>query len=132
MASDRLLQLGGELAKLSAETEAALKDQLPPFAARGNPVDVAEDADPQRYEAAAQALMDDPNCDGVLAIVTPQAVSDPVATAQALVKVARTRQLKPLLAACMGEIKVAGAVRTFRDARVPVFRTPEEAVRAYM
>ncbi len=132
MASDRLLHLGGELARLSPVTDVVLKTHLPPFAARGNPVDVAEDADPQRYEAAAQALMEDPNCDGVLAIVTPQAVSDPVATAQALVKVARTRQLKPLLAACMGEIKVAGAVRTFRDAGVPVFGTPEEAVRAYM
>ncbi len=132
MASDRLTELGGELAALTPETDARLKACLPAFAARGNPVDLAEDAGAQRYEAAAQALMDDPNCDGVLAILTPQAVSDPVETAQALVKVARTRQLKPLLAACMGEIKVAGAARTFRDARVPVFATPEEAVRAYM
>jgi acetyltransferase len=132
MAADRLLQLGGELAKLSMPTLDELERRLPGFAACGNPVDVAEDADELRYEIAAQALMNDPNCDGVLAIVTPQPVGDPVATAQALIRVARSRQLKPLLAACMGERMIAGAVKTFREARVPVFGTPEEAVRAYM
>ena len=76
--------------------------------------------------------MDDPNCDGVLAILTPQAMSDPTATAQALVDVARSHQLKPLLTSFMGEIKVAEGVEIFRDAHVPTFDTPEDAVRAYM
>jgi len=132
MASDRLLQLGGELAELSPETDAKLREVLPPYAARGNPVDVAGDADAQRYAAAAQALMDDANCDGVLAILTPQAMSDPTGTAQALVEVARTHQLKPLLTSFMGEIKVAEGVRILRAAHVPTFATPEDAVRAYM
>ena len=132
MACDRLLHLGGELAELAAETDEKLKACLPAFGARGNPVDVAGDADAQRYAAAAQALMDDPNCDGVLAILTPQAMSDPTATAQALVEVSRTHQLKPLLTSFMGEIKVADGIRIFRGAHVPTFDTPEDAVRAYM
>ena len=132
MASDRLLTLGGELAELTAETDAKLAESLPSFAARGNPVDVAGDADAVRYAAAAQALIDDPGCDGVLAILTPQAMSDPTATAKALVEVARTHQLKPLLTSFMGEIKVAEGVRILRAAHVPTFDTPEDAVRAYM
>ena len=60
-------------------------------------MDVGGDADADALRDAAQALIDDPNCDGVLAILTPQAMSDPTATAQALVDVARTHQLKPLL-----------------------------------
>ena len=132
MASDRLLHLGGELAELSEETDAKLKEFLPVFAARGNPVDVAGDADPQRYAQATQALIDDPNCDGVLAILTPQAMSDPTGTAHALVEVSRTHQLKPLLTSFMGEIKVAEAEQVFRKAHVPTFTTPEDAVRAYM
>jgi acetyltransferase len=132
MASDRLLDLGGELSELSAATDEKLKACLPTFAARGNPVDVAGDADAARYAAATQALMDDKNCDGVLAILTPQAMSDPTATAKALVDVARTHQLKPLLTSFMGEIAVAEAERIFRAAHVPTFDTPEDAVRAYM
>ena len=129
MASDRLLHLGGELAELAPETDEKLKAALPGFAARGNPVDVAGDADAVRYATAAQALMDDPNCDGVLAILTPQAMSDPTGTAQALIEVARSHQLKPLLTSFMGEIKVAEALRILRDAHVPTFGTPEDAVR---
>ena len=132
MASDRLLSLGGELAELTEDTDAKLAEALPSFAARGNPVDVAGDADAVRYATAAQALMDDPGCDGVLAILTPQAMSDPTATAKALVDVARTHQLKPLLTSFMGEIKVAEAVQVLRTAHVPTFDTPEDAVRAYM
>lgn len=132
MASDRLLDLGGELAELSPETLTKLKAALPGFAATGNPIDVAGDADPERYAAAAQVLMDDPNCDGVLAILTPQAMTDPTGTARSLVEVARTHQLKPMLTSFMGEIKVAEGVQIFRQAHVPTFDTPEDAVRAYM
>jgi acetyltransferase len=132
MASDRLLSLGGELAELSPETDEKLKAALPGFAARGNPVDVAGDADPARYAAAASALMDDPGCDGVLAILTPQAMSDPTGTANALVRVAKEHSVKPLLTSFMGEIKVAEGLRIFHDEHVPTFDTPEDAVRAYM
>jgi len=132
MACDRLLHLGGELAELAPETDEKLKACLPAFAARDNPVDMVGDADAQRYAASAQALMDDPNCDGVLAILTPLAMSDPTATAQALVEVSRTHQLKPLLTSFIGEIKVAEGIKIFRSAHVPTFDTPEDAVRAYM
>ena len=112
MACDRLLHLGGELAELDARDRREAQGlPCPASRARGNPVDVAGDADAERYAAAAQALMDDPNCDGVLAILTPQAMSDPTATAQALVEVSRTHQLKPLLTSFMGEIKVAEGVQ---------------------
>ena len=132
MACDCLLRLGGELAEIGPETDEKLRAALPGFAARGNPVDVAGDADAPRYAAAAQALIDEPSCDGVLAILTPQAMSDPTATAQALVEVSRTHQLKPLLTSFMGEIKVAEGVEILRQAHVPTFTTPEDAVRAYM
>jgi len=133
MACDRLLELGGELAELTPETEATLRAILPGFASLDNPVDVLGDAPPQRFAAAAQALMDDPNVDGVLAILTPQAMSDPTATANALVDVSRTHhETKPLLTSFMGEIMVADAVGIFHHAHVPVFTTPEDAVRAYM
>jgi len=132
MAADRLLDLGGELAELSPETDEGLKDALPSFAARGNPVDVGGDADDVRYGSAAQVLMRDRNIDGVIAILTPQAMSFPAETARALVQVAADNPSKPLLTSFMGEIKVAEGVRILRAAHVPHFDTPEDAVRAFM
>src|SRR5208283_4082263 len=110
MATDRLLALGGELAELSPETDAKLRECLPSFAARGNPVDLGGDADEARYAAAAAALMDDPNCDGVLAILTPQAMTHPAETGQALLEVSRRHAKKPLLTSFMGLISSATAV----------------------
>ena len=132
MAADRLLDLGGELAELSPETDEGLKSVLPSFAARGNPVDVGGDANAERYGSAAQVLLQDHNIDGVIAILTPQAMSYPTETAQALVQVAAENPNKPLLTSFMGEIKVADGVQVLRDAHVPHFDTPEEAVRAFM
>ena len=85
-----------------------------------------------RYAAAAQALIDDPNVDGVLAILTPQAMSYPTETARALVEVAATHPCKPLLTSFMGEIKVRDGLEVLRSAHVPTFDTPEDAVKAYM
>jgi acetyltransferase len=132
MASDRLIALGGELAELSPETEAALRASLPSFASVANPVDVIGDAPADRYAQTTAALMEDRKCDGVVAILTPQAMSDPTATALALVDVARKHPNKPLLTSFMGEIAVAEAIKIFRNAHVPVFSTPEDAIRAYM
>lgn len=131
MASDVLLRLDGELAELSPETVASLTEALPTFASCANPVDVLGDAPADRYALAAQAMMDDPNCDGILVILTPQANSQPTETARALVEVARSGR-KPLLASFMGEIMVEEGLDILRRAHVPVFNTPERAVRAYM
>ena len=132
MAVDRLLDLGGELAELSPDTDEALKNLLPSFAARGNPVDVGGDADAERYGAAAEVLMKDPNIDGVIALLTPQAMSYPTETARSLVQVAQDHPSKPLLTSFMGEMKVAEGVHILRDAHLPAFDTPEEAVKAFM
>lgn len=131
MACDVLMRLDGELAELAPETVAALDAALPAFASSANPVDVLGDAGADRYAIGVKALMDDPNCDGILAILTPQANSQPAETARALVEAARIGR-KPLLASFMGEIMVAEALDILRRAHVPVFDTPERAVRAYM
>ena len=131
MASDRLIALGGELAELTPETDMKLKDVLTDFNARGNPVDIGGDAPPERFAAATQIVLEDENTEGVLAILTPQATSDPTTTAKLLVDIAKDAK-KPLLTSFMGEIMVGEAIRIFREAGIPVFATPEDAVVAYM
>jgi acetyltransferase len=132
MATDVLLDSGGELAEISPETDALLQVTLPGFAARGNPVDIGGDADENRYAAACLALMDDPNVDGVLAVLTPQAMTHPSATARALIDSIQMHTTKPLLTSFMGLTMTADAVEIFRANHIPAFNTPEDAVRAYM
>ena len=131
MASDRLIALGGELSELTPETDMKLKDVLTDFNARGNPVDIGGDAPPERFAAATKIMLEDENTEGVLAILTPQATSDPTTTANMLVEIAKDAK-KPLLTSFMGEIMVGEAIRIFRKAGIPVFTTPEDAVVAYM
>jgi acetyltransferase len=132
MAVDRLLQLGGQMADLSAATDTTLAASLPSFAARANPVDVGDDAEPERFAAATRALLSDDGCDGVLAIIAPHAMGNTTYMAAALTPLAAEFSTKPLLASLLGDTLVGDALQRLRGAHIPAFHTPEDAVAAYM
>ena len=130
MAADRAGDLGIPLAQLAPATLAALKRALPPSWSHGNPLDLIGDADAGRYRAAVAACLADDGVDGVLAILTPQAMTEPDASAQAVIEAARGSS-KPVLACWMGEEQTAAARRELLKARIPVFRTPDPAVQMF-
>jgi acetyltransferase len=130
MAADRAADLGLPLAELSAATLERLKAALPPAWSHGNPLDLIGDADAARYRAAVSACLDDDGVDGVLAILTPQAMTAPAEAAQAVIESAKD-STKPVLACWMGEEQTAGARRSLLQARIPVFRTPDPAVQMF-
>jgi acetyltransferase len=70
------------------------------------------------------------NVDAVLAILTPQAMSDPEGAAEVVIA-ARERTRRPVLACWMGGERVEAARRRFYDSRVPHFPSPEAAVEAF-
>lgn len=86
LATDALIRGGGALSPLADATLAELDRLLPPHWSHANPVDVLGDASPERFVAAAQVVAEDPNCDGILTILTPQAMTDPTRTAAGLGK----------------------------------------------
>lgn len=130
MAADCAADLGLPLAELSGNTVQALQSALPANWSHGNPVDLIGDADAARYRAALTACLDDGNVDGALVVLTPQAMTDPTAVADAVIAVARGRS-KPVLACWMGEAEVAAGRKKFADAGIPVFRTPDPAVEMF-
>jgi len=130
MAADRAADLGLALAALSPDTVAALRRALPPNWSQGNPIDLIGDADSQRYRAAVSACLADEGVDGILAILSPQAMTDAEETARAVAEVARGAS-KPLIACWMGEASVAGAWKLLQRASIPVFRTPNPAVEMF-
>ena len=134
MAADRASDLGVSVATLADSTVAYLDQHLPPNWSRGNPVDIIGDAQADRYEHAVKACLDDENVDGVLAILTPQAMTKPLESAQVVIDIAKnnTRQHgKPLLTCWMGETQVAESRDAFTRAHLPHFRTPEPAVEVF-
>lgn len=130
MATDRASDLGLVMATLSDATMERLSQVLPPNWSHGNPVDVIGDAQVDRYQHAVAACLEDPNVDGVLTILTPQAMTKPLEAAKAVIELSKSHK-KPLLTCWMGEAQVAESRKEFARARTPNFRTPEPAVEVF-
>lgn len=130
LATDALIGTGGQLANLSDETLAALNQALPGHWSHGNPVDILGDADPDRYTQAIQAAIDDPNSDGLLVVLTPQAMTAPTQTAERLVDLAKT-STKPLIASWMGGAEVNEGEAILNRASIATYRYPDTAARQF-
>ncbi|MBI3748087.1 MAG: bifunctional acetate--CoA ligase family protein/GNAT family N-acetyltransferase [Chloroflexi bacterium] len=120
IATDALITGGGELTNLTPETMERLNGVLPAVWSHNNPIDIIGDAPPDRYAKALEIAAADPDTDGLLVILTPQAMTDPTATAKALVKHARIEG-KPVLASWMGGADVEEGARLLREAGIPTF-----------
>ncbi|HVT07491.1 MAG TPA: bifunctional acetate--CoA ligase family protein/GNAT family N-acetyltransferase [Polyangia bacterium] len=130
LATDALVAGGGELASLAAETLGRLNAVLPAAWSRANPLDILGDADPARYATALEIAASDPGSDGLLAILTPQDMTDPTLTAEALAKHAHIEG-KPVLASWMGGADVAAGVDILNRAGIPNFEFPDDAARTF-
>lgn len=131
MATDALIASSGILAELSPDTMAKLNENLPAFWSHGNPVDVLGDARAKRISKATQIVLEDPGVDAVLVILTPQAMTNPDATAKEIADLAKGTN-KPILAAWLGGQSMHNADDILVEAGVPSYRTPEQAIRAFM
>jgi acetyltransferase len=130
LATDALIGSGGELATLSENSQQALSAFLPPHWSHANPIDILGDADPERFARAIEIGMQDPNSDGLLAILAPQGMTDPAKVAERLIPFAKGHG-KPLLASWMGGRVVAEGVGILNSAGVPTFSYPDTAARAF-
>ncbi len=130
LATDALIATGGELAQLQPETITALNEFLPPHWSHGNPVDILGDADPERYTQALEVAVKDPNSDGLLVILTPQAMTDPTETAEKLKRCAQTAD-KPVLASWMGGAEVTNGENILNRASIATYRYPDAAARLF-
>jgi len=130
MAADSVNEMGLKLAELSPETMAALDGVLPATWSKGNPVDVIGDASADRYEKALRICMDDKGVDAVLAILTPQAMTDAFAVAERVVEL-KANHKKALFTCWMGEKAVSSSRKLFSANNIPSYRAPENAVLAF-
>lgn len=130
MATDTAAELGVEVCKLTPHTTELLNERLPAMWSGGNPVDVLFDSSPERFVAALTTCIDDPEVDAVLAILSPNTLVSPAELARSVTAV--TQQMtKPLLTCWMGESEARDGRAILAQARIPTFRTPENAVVAF-
>ena len=130
LSTDALITGGGELSVISDETMAALNTLLPSAWSHNNPVDVLGDADPTRYAKALELVAQDPAADGLLVILTPQAMTDPTGTAEELLQYAKLGA-KPLLASWMGGERVAKGELLLNQADIPTYPFPDTAAQVF-
>ncbi len=135
MAADRVSETGLRLATLGSKTITELNKVLPYTWSHGNPVDILGDATPERYAAVMNLCMQDENVDGILVMLTPQAVTDPVGVAKVIGGFCKdskkSKTCKPILACWMGDSQVVAGRTVLSEHNVPHFRTPEAAVEAF-
>jgi acetate---CoA ligase (ADP-forming) len=130
LATDMLERKGMHLARFENSTIQQIKDVLPDAASAVNPVDVLGDARSERYAAALELVAADPNVDGIICIVTPQAMTDIVETANAVGKLSQ-RSDKPVLGAFMGEERAKAGEDVLASYDIPNYKFPEHAARAF-
>ena len=129
LATDALIAAGGELAPLSEKSVLALNSFLPAHWSHNNPVDILGDAEPERYAQALEAATRDPNSDGVLTILAPQGMTDPLQAAEKVAPFARCG--KPILASWMGGNLVQSGDALLAQAGIPTFAFPDTAARIF-
>ncbi len=129
MAADASASEDVPLTVLKAATLARLNKVLPTNWSHGNPIDIIGDASEKRHLEALAALSDEKGS-AVLFIHAPSAIVSSTAIAQALLP-AVTAAPRQVLGCWLGDGAVREARQIFRDAGVPDYNTPEEAVRAF-
>jgi acetyl coenzyme A synthetase (ADP forming)-like protein len=130
LATDALERSGMSLSRFELETIRTLEEQLPDAASAANPVDVLGDARADRYSFALNTVSSDPNVDGLMIVLTPQAMTEIEATAHSIGKIAKNSH-KPFLACFMGEAKVQSGIRILQDYGVPNYSFPERAAQSF-
>lgn len=129
MATDACVKAGLKMAEMSPATVAKLKEKLPPTSNFSNPVDVIGDAQHDRYEHALRTVIAEPNVDGVLVLLTPQAMTEAEATAKVIVDLDKSSD-KTIVTCFMGHADVEAGVRVLKTHNIPHFMFPEEAADA--
>ena len=136
LATDMLIDIGGTLAALSPATQAKLDLVLPRTWSHGNPVDIVGDADPQRYKAALEALLEDRDVDAVLVINCPTAMVSPTDCARVVIDTVKAEAPhlmgRNVLTNWLGEHSMGPARQLFAEAHIATYDTPDRAIRGFM
>jgi acetyltransferase len=132
LALDQINRRGGKLSEISGSTSQTLRSILPYYCALTNPIDLLEEATPERYRKVIQTCIDDSASSSLLVMYAPTGPTDPLNLANIIIDSAKQTR-KNIFVCLMGEDpQCQEARRTLHRNGVPAFRNPQEAVRTFM
>lgn len=131
IATDCLMENQGKLAALTQKTKRTLDALLPRSWSKNNPVDILGDATPERYQKTVKTVLQDENVDGILVLLTPQAMTSPLKVAQHLSKLSKHSN-KPVMACWMGGKEIHQGKQYLEQHGIPVYETPEDAIICFL
>lgn len=131
LATDALIESGGQLTMLAEETMEQLNTFLPAAWSRGNPIDILGDADPERYAKTIEVVAKDPASDGMLVVLTPQDMTNPTQTAEEVRHISDSLKNKPVIASWMGGADVEGGKAILNRAGMATFPYPDTATQVF-
>jgi len=129
IAADAVERSKLKMASFSKDTIDTLRSFLPAMANVYNPVDVLGDAKADRYKFVIEKVVQDPNVDAVLIILTPQAMTEIEKTAEVITEIAN-RTDKPIVTSFMGGKRIENSLKIMCQRKVPNYSFPERAVTA--
>jgi acetyltransferase len=129
VSTDLLIKKGGELARLDNQSILKLSKFLPNNWSHSNPVDLLGDAKEEDYKRAIKVCLNDKNVDGILILLTPQTMTDPLKIAKSIISI---KSNKLILASFMGGETVAQSKELLEKNNIPTFPFPERAVMSFI
>ena len=129
IATDFSEKLGVKLTSLGADVRNRLIKGLPAASSVGNPIDVLGDARADRYSFVLEEVLRDQSVNTVLVLLTPQAMTESLATAESIVNISRKLAGKPILAVFMGGEMVDEAAEHLKKNGIPCYGFPEKAIK---
>jgi acetyl coenzyme A synthetase (ADP forming)-like protein len=130
LATDALERSGLTLARFELSTIHALEQYLPDAASAANPVDVLGDARADRYQFALEQVANDPNVDGIMVLLTPQAMTEIDDTATVIGSLSKKINI-PILGCFMGEARIHSGIDILTRYGIPNYPFPERAANAF-
>lgn len=126
--TDEIAQHGLELAEFTKQTRDRLWESMPDESTPHNPLDVIGDAGHERYEKALEIILEDENVDAAIVVLTPQANTEIVKTAETIARAEEDTE-KPVFASFMGEQDVQKGIDVLEKNQIPDFQDPVDAVK---
>jgi acetyl coenzyme A synthetase (ADP forming)-like protein len=129
MMSDALEMSELEVVDIDEKTKSNLAKLLPPSASVNNPIDILGDADKKRYGNSLKCVLESKSVDGVIAILTPQKMTNDAAIAEEIVKISK-KFSKPIMTCFMGGETVKEGIKILQENNIPQYSVPSRAAKA--
>ncbi|MFQ6063577.1 MAG: acetate--CoA ligase family protein, partial [Methanosarcinales archaeon] len=126
MATDSLSLENLKLSSFETTTINKLRQYLPKYANIYNPVDVLGDASEERYDFAIKTVLQDNNVDGIIVLVSPQAMTNIKEIAKVIIKY---QGEKPILCCFLGGKTAETGKKILIENKIPNYPFPERAAK---